>query len=270
MRYIFAEAVVNNIFKFTICSHFMVSYITNIGDNRNIADKEVVLMNSAPSVKVIIADDEPRIRELIKDLLDRNGYKPLEADDGQVAIDLLKANPDTAVVILDVMMPEVDGWEACRKIRGFSDVPVLMLTARSEEFDQLMGFESGADDYVTKPFSNAVLIKRIEALIKRSRGAAGPAGAKQGLQVDEAAYRAFLDGKPLELTVKEFEILRILSSNPGRVFTRSQLLDSVWNYDYEGDVRTVDSHVARLRTKLGDYGNSHLKTVYGIGYKLEL
>ena len=167
-------------------------------------------------------------------------------------------------------MPEVDGWEACRKIRGFSDVPVLMLTARSEEFDQLMGFESGADDYVTKPFSNAVLIKRIEALIKRSRGAAGPAGAKQGLQVDEAAYQAFLDGKPLELTVKEFEILRILSSNPGRVFTRSQLLDSVWNYDYEGDVRTVDSHVARLRTKLGDYGNSHLKTVYGIGYKLEL
>ncbi len=221
------------------------------------------------AVKIIVADDEPRIRELISDLLSHAGYEVLEADDGTVAVELLKANPSTAAVILDVMMPEMDGWEACRKMREFSSVPVLMLTARSEEFDELMGFESGADDYVTKPFSTAVLLKRIEALLKRS-GAAKTANTKQGLFVDADAYTAYLDGEQLELTVKEFEILKILASGSGRVFTRSQLLDSVWNYDYEGDVRTVDSHVARLRTKLGAYGNAHLKTVYGIGYKLEL
>ena len=221
------------------------------------------------AVKIIVADDEPRIRELISDLLSHAGYEVLEADDGTVAIELLKANPTISAVILDVMMPEMDGWEACRKMREFSSVPVLMLTARSEEFDELMGFESGADDYVTKPFSTAVLLKRIEALLKRS-GAAKTANIKQGLFVDADAYTAYLDGEQLELTVKEFEILKILASGSGRVFTRSQLLDLVWNYDYEGDVRTVDSHVARLRTKLGAYGNAHLKTVYGIGYKLEL
>ena len=221
------------------------------------------------AVKIIVADDEPRIRELISDLLSHAGYEVLEADDGTVALELLKANPTISAVILDVMMPEMDGWEACRKMREFSTVPVLMLTARSEEFDELMGFESGADDYVTKPFSTAVLLKRIEALLKRS-GAAKMANTKQGLFVDADAYTAYLDGEQLELTVKEFEILKILASGSGRVFTRSQLLDLVWNYDYEGDVRTVDSHVARLRTKLGAYGNAHLKTVYGIGYKLEL
>ncbi len=220
------------------------------------------------SIKVIVADDEPRIRELIKDLLVHAGYSVLEADDGKVAVELLKSNPLTGVVILDVMMPEMDGWEACRKMREFSSVPVLMLTARAEEFDQLMGFESGADDYVTKPFSTAVLLKRIEALLKRS-AAARTVTVKQGLFIDADAYTAYLDGEQLELTVKEFEILKILASGSGRVFTRSQLLDAVWNYDYEGDVRTVDSHVARLRTKLGAYGNAHLKTVYGIGYKLE-
>lgn len=221
------------------------------------------------AVKIIVADDEPRIRELISDLLSHAGYEVLEADDGTVAVELLRANPTISAVILDVMMPEMDGWEACRKMREFSTVPVLMLTARSEEFDELMGFESGADDYVTKPFSTAVLLKRIEALLKRS-GAAKTANIKQGLFVDADAYTAYLDGEQLELTVKEFEILKILASGSGRVFTRSQLLDLVWNYDYEGDVRTVDSHVARLRTKLGAYGNAHLKTVYGIGYKLEL
>ncbi len=226
-------------------------------------------MNSTAGIKILVTDDEPRIRELVRDVFSRDGYTVLEADDGQAAVDIVKSNSDIAVVILDVMMPEVDGWEACRRIREFSDVPVLMLTARAEEFDELMGFESGADDYVTKPFSIAVLKKRIEALIKRATGAHG-AKVKTGLFVDAAAYTAYLDSQPLELTVKEFEILRLLASSPGRVFTRSQLLDSVWNYDYEGDVRTVDSHVARLRLKLGDFGNTHLKTVYGIGYKLEL
>lgn len=218
-------------------------------------------------VRVLVADDEPRLRELVRDLLERDGYDVLEAADGEEAVSAVKNHPDIAVVILDVMMPEVDGWTACRRIREFSDLPVLMLTARAEEFDQLMGFEAGADDYVTKPFSNQVLLKRVAALLKRS-GTTRAVSRKQGLFVDANAYVAYLDGKPLELTVKEFELLRILSASMGRVFTRSQLLDAVWNYDYEGDVRTVDSHVARLRTKLGDYGNTHLKTVYGIGYKL--
>lgn len=227
-------------------------------------------MDKNAETKIIVADDEQSLRELVKDFLSRDGYTVLEADDGTAAVELLRRNPDTALAILDVMMPEMDGWEACRKIREFSNVPVLMLTARSEEFDQLMGFESGADDYVTKPFSPAVLTKRIEAMLKRTNGAARTANVKSGLYIDSDAYVAYLDSKPLELTVKEFEILRMLSENAGRVFTRSQLLDSVWGYDYEGDVRTVDSHVARLRVKLGEYGNLHLKTVYGIGYKLDL
>ncbi len=216
---------------------------------------------------ILIADDEARLRELVRDLLEREGYTVEEAADGAAAVEAVRRAPELALVLMDVMMPEMDGWAACKAIRAFSDVPVLMLTARAEEFDELMGFESGADDYVTKPFSNRVLLKRVEALLKRS-GAAG--GVKRaGLTVDAAAYVAYLDGQPLDLTVKEFEILRILASGAGRVFTRGQLLDAVWNYDYEGDTRTVDSHVARLRTKMGAYGAEHLKTVYGVGYKLE-
>lgn len=226
-------------------------------------------MEVKEKVRVLVADDEPRLRELVRDFLERDGYEVLAADDGEVAVRLVRDNPDVGVVILDVMMPEMDGWEACRRIREFSNVPVLMLTARAEEFDQLMGFEAGADDYVTKPFSTQVLLKRVEALLKRS-GTTRAVNRKSGLFVDANSYTAYLDGEPLELTVKEFELLRILSASAGRVFTRGQLLDAVWNYDYEGDVRTVDSHVARLRTKLGDYGSAHLKTVYGIGYKLEL
>lgn len=216
---------------------------------------------------ILIADDEARLRELIADYLSRAGYEPLEAADGAEAVELLRAHPETALVILDVMMPEVDGWEACRRIRRFSGVPVLMLTARAQEFDELTGFEAGADDYVTKPFSLAVLLKRIEALLRRSAGPAGDPSA--GLHIDAQAYTAALDGKPLELTVKEFEILQMLSEHPGRVYTRNQLLDAIWGYDYDGDARTVDSHVARLRTKLGEYGATHLKTVYGLGYKME-
>lgn len=218
--------------------------------------------------KILIADDEPRLRELVRDLLEREGYAVVEADDGEAALRRMQEDPEISLILMDVMMPQMDGWTACREIRAFSDVPVIMLTARAEEFDQLMGFESGADDYVTKPFSNQVLIKRVKAVLKRA-GAPRAPGQKAGLQVDAAAYVAYLDGEPLELTVKEFEILRILHGGAGRVFTRGQLLDAVWNYDYEGDTRTVDSHVARLRTKLGAYGTAHLKTVYGIGYKLE-
>ncbi len=220
-------------------------------------------------IKIIVADDEALLRELVRDYLKKSGYEVLDADDGDTAIKLFEQNPDTALIILDVMMPEMDGWAACRKIREKSDVPVIMLTARSEEFDQILGFEAGADDYVTKPFSPAVLQKRVEAILRR-QGADKLNAPARRLVINAEAYTATLDGSLLELTVKEFEILRLLSENSGRVFTRTQLLDSIWNYDYEGDARTVDSHMARLRVKLGDYGNTHLKTVYGIGYKLEL
>lgn len=218
------------------------------------------------SRKIIVADDEPALRELVADYFEAEGYDVLQADDGDVAISLLEKNTDTDAIIMDVMMPELDGWSASKKIREFSSVPILMLTARSQEFDQLMGFESGADDYVTKPFSLAVLEKRIDALIKRSRG---NVKLETGLIINAEAHTATIDSKPLDLTVKEFELLKILKENAGRVFTRDQLLDLIWGYDYDGDIRTVDSHIARLRVKLGEYGNEHLKTIYGVGYKLD-
>ena len=216
--------------------------------------------------KIIVADDEQALRELVADYFEAEGYTVLQADDGDVAVSLMEENPDTDAVIMDVMMPELDGWAACRKIRTFSTVPVLMLTARSQEFDQLMGFESGADDYVTKPFSPAVLVKRIDALIRRASGATV---TELGLKINAEAYTASIDGVSLDLTVKEFELLRMLNDNKGRVFTRDQLLDAIWGFDYDGDIRTVDSHIARLSVKLGEYGNAHLKTIYGVGYKLE-
>lgn len=218
------------------------------------------------SKKIIVADDEPALRELVADYFEAEGYEVLQADDGDVAISLLEKNSDTDALIMDVMMPELDGWTATKKIREFSSVPILMLTARSQEFDQLMGFESGADDYVTKPFSLAVLEKRIDALIKRSKG---NVQIDMGLIINAESYTATIDSKPLDLTVKEFELLKILKENAGRVFTRDQLLDTIWGYDYDGDIRTVDSHIARLRVKLGEYGNKHLKTIYGVGYKLD-
>lgn len=217
--------------------------------------------------KILIADDEPRITTLVSDFLSAAGYKTLIANDGQAALDLFFESRDFAAVILDIMMPEKDGWEVCREIRKQSSVPIILLTARAEEFDQLMGFEAGADEYVTKPFSPAVLVKRVDALIRRGENAEGKKG---GLLIDAAAYTAHLDGKELELTLKEFEILRFLFDHKGQVFSRDQILNAVWGYDFDGDSRTVDSHMARLRVKLGDYGNSHIKTVYGLGYKFEV
>ncbi len=222
--------------------------------------------------KIIVADDEARIRRLVCDFLESEGYEPLEASDGDIALELFEKNPDTAALILDVMMPNIDGWETCRRIRKTSSVPVIMLTARSEEFDELMGFEAGADDYVTKPFSPSVLMKRVAALLRRT-GAEPELSAEvvslDGLSVDEIAHVVELGDKALELTLKEYNILLKLLSSVGRVFSREQLLDDIWGYDYAGDIRTVDSHVARLRTKLGKWGDTHLKTVYGIGYKIE-
>lgn len=222
--------------------------------------------------KILIADDEERIVELVSDFLTAAGYKTVSAFDGQQALDIWNASKDEiGLMIIDIMMPHIDGWALTREIRKTSNIPIIMLSARAEEFDLLEGFDAGIDEYVTKPFSPAVLVKRVEALIKRSNGISQPTKLEEtGLFIDNDAFTAFIDGKPLELTLKEFELLSYLSLNSGRVLTRDQLLNAIWGYDYMGDTRTVDSHIARLRTKLGDYGVSHLKTIYGMGYKLEL
>lgn len=220
--------------------------------------------------KIIVADDEQLIRRLVSDFLKKDGYTVLEAQDGKEALLLFEKNPDTDLLILDIMMPEKDGWEVCSEIKKTSDVPILLLSARSQEFDQLRGFESGADDYVTKPFSPVLLIKRVEVLLKRPRVSSKQQNDSiSGLTVDKNAHQIFVNGKEISLTAKEFNILLKLIDNLGRVYSREQLLDDIWGFDYYGDTRTVDSHVARLRTKLGDWGNRHLKTVYGVGYKIQ-
>lgn len=220
--------------------------------------------------KILVADDEELIMNLVCDFLRRDGYEPLSAADGEEALEVFRANPDISLVILDIMMPIVDGWEVCRTIRETSNVPVIMLTARSQEFDELMGFESGADDYVIKPCSPSVLMKRVAALLRRDNAKVMTTKFTIGeLTLDSEAHDVYLDGKSVILALKEYSILYKLISNPGRVFSREQLLDDIWGFDFEGDMRTVDSHVARLRTKLGDWGSEHIKTIYGTGYKIE-
>lgn len=221
--------------------------------------------------KIIVADDEELIRNLVSDFLVKEGYEPLKASDGEEALALFDENPDVALLILDIMMPNMDGWEACRKLREKSNVPVIMLTARSQEFDELMGFEAGADDYVTKPFSPSVLMKRIAALLRRENSStASDVLVLDNLELNQGAHSVTLDGKPVSLTLKEYSILLKLLSMSDRVFTREQLLDDIWGYDFYGDIRTVDSHVARLRTKLGEWGMKYIKTIYGTGYKIEV
>lgn len=223
--------------------------------------------------KILIADDEPKIRKLVADFLNKFGYESVETEDGDETYEyFLKHSSDIDLIILDIMMPGLNGWKVCEKIREISDVPVIMLTARSEEFDELMGYESGADDYVTKPFRPTVLMKRIEALLRRSSSHSPEPEAAEfddKLHFNNEAHEVRLYGKEIDLTLKEYNILKTLLDNCGKVFTRDQLLEYVWGSTYDGDIRTVDSHVARLRTKLGNWGAQHLKTVYGIGYKIE-
>ena len=224
--------------------------------------------------KILIADDESKIRRLLCDFAKRCGHTTIEAATGREALDLFNANPDIDLCLLDIMIPEIDGWELCRQIRSTSSVPIILLTARSAEFDEITGFDAGADDYVTKPFSPTVLMKRIDAILRRSVSA----GTKQeadivsldGLIINNEAHLVTIDGKQIDLTLKEYNILFKLISSRGRVYTREQLLDDIWGFDYVGEARNVDSHVARLRGKLGEWGAAHLKTIYGIGYKIEV
>lgn len=224
--------------------------------------------------RILVADDEARIRRLVCDFLKNAGYETVEAVDGKDAIEKFFSVGSIDLVICDIMMPEYDGWEVCKKIRESSSVPILVLTARSQEFDELMSFESGADDYVTKPFSPVILVKRVEALLKRSQGRASANSddiiSIDSLVIDIPAHTVTVNGKLIELTIKEHNILVKLAASSGRIYSREQLLDSIWGVDFIGDPRTVDSHVARLRTKLGAWGECHLKTVYGVGYKIEV
>lgn len=224
--------------------------------------------------RILIADDESKLRRLVCDFLRRAGHEPVEASTGKEALDIFNTDSKIELCLLDIMIPEVDGWEVCRQIRKASGVPIILLTARSAEFDEITGFDAGADDYVTKPFSPTVLMKRIDALLRRVNLKSNKNDKEiislDGLVMNNEAHLVTIDNEPVELTLKEYNILQKLISSRGRVYTREQLLDDIWGYDYVGDARNVDSHVARLRGKLGAWGVNHLKTIYGIGYKIEV
>ncbi len=219
-------------------------------------------------MKILMADDEERMRKLVKDFLKKNGHEVLEAGDGEEALACFYANPDIDLVILDVMMPKVDGYEVLREIRSQSKIPVIMLTAKSTEKDELMGFELGVDEYITKPFSPKILVARVEALLRRSTASSDEILEAGGIVLNKSAHFVSIDGKEIELSFKEFELLSYFMENKGIALSREKILNSVWNYDYFGDARTIDTHVKKLRAKLGDRGDA-IKTIWGMGYKFE-
>ena len=222
------------------------------------------------SVKVLMVDDEARMRKLVKDFLTKKNFQVLEAGNGEEAMDIFYEEKDIALIILDVMMPKMDGWEVCREIRKNSKVPIIMLTARSDERDELLGFDLGVDEYISKPFSPKILVARVEAILRRT-GQNNPEDviSAGGIVIDKAAHLATVDGKPMELSFKEFELLTYFLENQGIALSREKILNSVWNYDYFGDARTIDTHVKKLRSKMGDKGE-YIKTVWGMGYKFEV
>lgn len=220
--------------------------------------------------KILVVDDESRMRKLVKDFLARQGYTVLEAADGMEAMDYFYADKDIALIILDVMMPKMDGWQVCREIRMHSKVPIIMLTARSEERDELQGFDLGVDEYISKPFSPKILVARVEAILRRTQGNGNTDEISAGgIVVDKAAHTVMSDGSPVDLSFKEFELLTYFMENQGIALSREKILNNVWNYDYFGDARTIDTHVKKLRSKLGDKGE-YIKTIWGMGYKFEV
>lgn len=221
-------------------------------------------------LKVMVVDDESRMRKLVKDFLVKKNFEVLEAENGSEAIDIFFAKKDIALIILDVMMPKMDGWEVCRQIRAYSKVPIIMLTARSDEKDELLGFELGVDEYISKPFSPKILVARVEAILRRTNAISAEDVLKAGgIEIDKAAHQVTVDEKPVELSFKEFELLVYFMENQGLALSREKILNSVWNYDYFGDARTIDTHVKKLRNKLGQKGN-YIKTIWGMGYKFEV
>lgn len=220
--------------------------------------------------KILVVDDESRMRKLVKDFLARQGYTVLEAADGMEAMDYFYTDKDIALIILDVMMPKMDGWQVCREIRMHSKVPIIMLTARSEERDELQGFDLGVDEYISKPFSPKILVARVEAILRRTQGSGNADEISAGgIVVDKAAHTVMSDGSPVDLSFKEFELLTYFMENQGIALSREKILNNVWNYDYFGDARTIDTHVKKLRSKLGDKGE-YIKTIWGMGYKFEV
>lgn len=219
--------------------------------------------------KILVVDDEMLIRKLVKDFLKKEGYEILEAGDGKKALDIFLENEDISLIILDVMMPEYDGWTVCREVRKVSKVPVIMLTARSEEFDELYGFELGVDEYITKPFSPNILVARVNAVLRRSEGQKDNIKSFDGLIVDEQARTVFIENNEVDLSPKEYEMLLYLIENMGKALSREQILNQVWGYDYFGGLRTVDTHINRLRIKLSGKEN-YVQTVRGFGYKFEV
>ena len=220
--------------------------------------------------KILVVDDENRMRKLVKDFLQRENFEVLEAGDGSEALDVFFAHQDIALIILDVMMPKMDGWEVVKTIRKYSRVPIIMLTARGEESDELQGFNLGVDEYISKPFSPKILVARVEAILRRT-GQSNPDEilSAGGIVIDKAAHQATVDDKPMDLSFKEFELLTYFLENQGIALSREKILNSVWNYDYFGDARTIDTHVKKLRSKMGDKGE-YIKTVWGMGYKFEV
>ena len=218
--------------------------------------------------KILVVDDESRIRKIIRDFLVREGYVVCEAEDGEAALDIFCSNNDIDLIIMDVMMPKMDGWQLCKEVRKLSKVPILMLTAKSEEQDELKGFELGVDEYISKPFSPKILTARVNALLRRTTGDDEEILDIAGITVNKIAHTVTIDGKEIDLSFKEFELLTYFMENRGIALSREKILNNVWNYDYYGDARTIDTHVKKLRSKMGEKGK-FISTIWGMGYKFE-
>ena len=221
-------------------------------------------------LKILVVDDESRMRKLVKDFLERDGFNVLEAGDGLEAMDVFYEHKDIALLIMDVMMPKMDGWQVCREVRQISQVPIIMLTARADERDELQGFDLGVDEYISKPFSPKILVARVEAILRRTNVLFSEESVDAGgIVIDKTAHLVTIDNKPIDLSYKEFELLAYFVENQGIALSREKILNNVWNYDYFGDARTIDTHVKKLRSKLGDKGD-YIKTIWGMGYKFEV
>lgn len=221
-------------------------------------------------LKILVVDDESRMRKLVKDFLVKHDYEVLEAGDGEQALDIFFEDKDIALLILDVMMPKMDGWQVCREIRAHSKVPIIMLTAKADERDELLGFELGVDEYISKPFSPKILVARVEAILRRSgHGEQEEILEAGGIVLNKTAHLVTVDGKTMDLSYKEFELMTYFMENQGIALSREKILNHVWNYDYFGDARTIDTHVKKLRSKMGDKGE-YIKTIWGLGYKFEV
>lgn len=221
-------------------------------------------------IKILVVDDEPRMRKLVKDFLIRQDYEVLEAGDGEEALDIFYEEKGIALILLDVMMPRLNGWEVVKEIRNTSKVPIIMLTAKADEEDELQGFALGVDEYISKPFSPKILVARVEAILRRANkiGEGAQTRTVGGITLDKTSHTVVIDDKKIELSYKEFELLDYFMENQGIALSRDKILDAVWNYDYFGDARTIDTHVKKLRAKLGEKGE-YIQTIWGLGYKFE-